>query len=111
MPSPTEVFPSIGTVAREDARSAVASWSDRLDTVMRADWRMRNVVRELREPEQTEVELARALYDHVLEHVQHGRSGTPATATLASGHGDALMLFAALLRVAGFEPDVVSRWH
>lgn len=110
MPSPTEVFPSVAAVAREDARSAVASWSDGLDPAMRADWRMRRLVRDLREPAQTEVELARAIYDYVLEHVQHGRGGTPATSTLATGHGDALLAYVALLRVAGFDPQIVYSW-
>ncbi len=111
MPSPSEVFPSIGSVVREDARSAVASWSDGMDRSLRVDWRIRQVVRDLREPAQTELELARACYDYVLEHVQHGRGGAPATFTLATGHGDALLLFATLLRAAGLEPDILYAWN
>lgn len=110
MPSINEVFPSIGTVARENSRSLVQSWSDGLIPAMRADWRVRNLVRELRRPGQTEVQLARELYDYVLDHVRHGRGGTPATYTLATGQGDAMLLYVSLLRVAGFEPDIVYAW-
>lgn len=110
MPSINEVYPSIGTVSLESPRSLVKSWSDGLVAAQRADWRMRDLVRELREPGQTEVELARAIYDYVLEHVQHGRGGTPASATLALGHGDALLLVSALLRVAGLGPDIAYAW-
>ena len=110
MPSHNEVFPSIAAVARENARSAVAAWSDGLELAMRPDWRMRQVVRDLRQPAQTEQELARTLYDWVLDHVQHGRSGTPATFTLATGHGDALLLYTSLLRIAGFSPEIIYAW-
>ncbi len=110
MPSINEVYPSVGTVARESARSLVQSWSDGLIPAMRADWRMRDLVRELRRPGQTEVQLTREICDYVLEHVRHGRGGTPATYTLATGQGDAMLLIAALLRVAGLDPDIVYVW-
>lgn len=109
-PSSNEVFSSIGMVIGEDARTAAASWSDDLEPALRASWRMRRLVRDLRRPAQTEVELARAIYDYVLEHVRHGRSGNPAYATFDAGEGDALLLYAALLRVAGFEPEIVFAW-
>jgi Tfp pilus assembly protein PilF len=110
MPSMNEVFSSVGAVAREDSRSLVRSWSDGLLAAQRADWRMRDLVRELRRPGQTEVDLARALYDHVLEHVRPGQGGTPASFTLASGQGDIMLLYSALLRIAGFRPEIVYTW-
>jgi tetratricopeptide (TPR) repeat protein len=110
MPSINEAYSSIGVVARESPRSLVQSWSDGLIAAQRVDWRMRDLLRELRRPGQTEVELARAIYDYVLEHVQQGRGGTPASATLSLGHGDLMLLVSALLREAGFDSEIIYAW-
>lgn len=106
MPSPNEVFPSVAAAIGESPEAAVQAWYEGLMTAMREDFRMRDLVRDLRRPGQTEVELARALYGYVLEHVQPGSGGASASYTLAAGRGDPLVLLAALLRTAGLEAEI-----
>jgi tetratricopeptide (TPR) repeat protein len=110
MPSPNEVYPSVAALRGEDVELAVAGWSDDLSLDLRPDWRMKNLVRDLREPGQNQVQLARLLYDYVLDHVRPGRHATAASVSLAAGQGDVLRLFVALLQHAGFEPAIVYSW-
>lgn len=107
--APSEWLPSVRVGVGYDWETSVSAYENALVPLLAPTERMRAVVAELTADARNDRERVEALFRYVSDDITDfgGFFSTPASWTLESGEGERMPLFVAMLRVAGFEPDVL----